>query len=201
MDKAVNRTGGIFKKNGIKIVRYADDFVLMANKIPKDCLRYMNGMFQKMKLKLNVEKSRLLCSREQSFDFLGHTFRFTNSRFNRFKKYWNVEPSKKSQKKVRSNIKKYLKRSGHKNPQILVKELNAILRGWINYYTIKGVTYPGKAKGKLRYYLSKKLIRYYKRKSQRKCKLYNQRVLLKLVNEYGLIDPIKYTLQCRPVNV
>ncbi len=195
LDKAVNRTGGIFQRNGVKIVRYADDFVLMARKIPEECLEYMDWMFSKMKLKLNEEKSRLLCAKEEPFDFLGHTFRFSDDLYGRPVKYWNVEPSKKSQKKVRSNIRDYLKSNGHKAPQVLADDLNSILRGWINYFTIKGVTYPNKAKRNLRHYLGKKLKSYYKRKSQRKCKLYNQGALRVLVDKYGLIDPSKYALR------
>lgn len=194
LDKAVNRTGGIFQRNGVKIVRYADDFVLMAEKIPEECYEYMKWMFIKMKLKLNEEKSKVVCAYEESLEFLGHTFRFSDDLYGRPLKYWNIEPSKKSQKKVRSKIREYLSRNGHKTPQILADELNAKLRGWINYYTIKGVTYPAKAKRDLRYYLSKKLQRYYKRKSQRKCKLYNRGAMRVLVNRYGLIDPSKYTL-------
>ncbi len=147
-----------------------------------------------MKLKLNEEKSRLVCAHEESFDFLGHTFRYSDDLYGRPLKYWNVEPSKKSQKKVRSKIREYLSKNGHKAPQELVDDLNAKLRGWINYYTIKGVTYPNKAKRNLRYYLGKKLQRYYKRKSQRKCKLYNRGAMRVLVNKYGLIDPSKYAL-------
>jgi RNA-directed DNA polymerase len=105
---------------------------------------------------------------------------------------WN--PVKNHRKKVRENIKVYLKKSGHKAPRIVADDLNAITRGWINYYTIKGVTYPQKAKRNLRYYLYTKLMRYYKRKSQRKCKLYNQGALEVLISRYGLIDPTKYAL-------
>lgn len=154
----------------------------------------MNWMFSRMKLKLNEEKSRLLCANEESFDFLGHTFRLSDDLYGRPVKYWNVEPSMKSQKKIRSNIRKYLKANGHKAPQLLANELNAILRGWINYFTIKGVTYPNQAKRNVRYYLGMRLTRYYKRKSQRKCKLHNRGALRVLVNKYGLIDPSKYTL-------
>jgi len=194
LDKAVNKAGGVFQRNGVKIVRYADDFVLMAEKIPEECFEYMKWMFSKMKLKLNEEKSRVVCSYEESFDFLGHTFRFSDDLYGRPLKYWNIAPSKKSQKKVRSKIREYLSKNGHKAPQELADDLNAKLRGWINYYTIKGVTYPAKAKRDLRYYLGKKLQRYYKRKSQRKCKLYNQGAMRVLVNRYGLIDPSKYAL-------
>lgn len=194
LDKAVNKIGGIFQRNGVKLIRYADDIVLMARKIPEECLEHMNWMFSRMKLKLNEEKSRLLCANEESFDFLGHTFRLSDDLYGRPVKYWNVEPSMKSQKKIRSNIRKYLKANGHKAPQLLANELNAILRGWINYFTIKGVTYPNQAKRNVRYYLGMRLTRYYKRKSQRKCKLHNRGALRVLVNKYGLIDPSKYTL-------
>ena len=195
LDRAVNKTGGIFQKSGVRIIRYADDFVLMAEKIPEECLFYLKGLLSRMKLQLNEEKSSVVCAHEASFDFLGHTFRYSDDLYGRPAKYWNIEPSKKSQKKIRRKIREYLSKSGYKAPQTLVDDLNAILRGWINYYTIEGVTYPGKAKRNLRYYLGIKLRRYYKRKSQRKCKLYNQGAIRVLVNRYGLIDPSKYALR------
>jgi len=167
----------------------------MAEKIPEECFAYTLRLFSRMKLKLNEEKSRVVSAYEEPFDFLGHTFRFSDDLHGRPQKYWNVEPSKKSQKKVRSNIREYLKENGHKAPQILVDDLNTKLRGWINYFTIKGVTYPNKAKRDLRYYLVKKLQRYYKRKSQRKSNLYNQGAFRVLVNKYGLVDPTKYALR------
>ena len=192
LDKAVSRVGGVFQRNGVKIVRYADDFVLMAGKMTGECLDRMNVMFRRMKVKLNEEKSKLLCAYEESFDFLGHTFRFSDDIFGRPFKYWNVEPSKKSQKKIRGNIGDYLKHNGHNAPRKVADDLNAITRGWINYFSIPGVTYPNKAKRDLRYYLSNRLTRFYKRKSQRKSKLYHQGAFGVLVSKYGLIDPGKY---------
>ena len=192
LDKAVSRVGGVFQRNGVKMVRYADDFVLMARKIPVECLDYMNGMFRRMKLKLNEEKSRLLCAYEESFNFLGHTFRFSDDMFGRPFKYWNVAPSKKSQKKIRSKIREYLKYNGHNAPRKVADDLNAITRGWINYFSIRGVTYPNMAKRDLRYYLCNKITRFYKRKSQRRCKLFHQGAFEVLISRYGLIDPSKY---------
>ena len=194
-DKAVNRYGGIFHRHGVNIVRYADDFILMARKIPEVCYDYMDHLFTRMKLKLNEEKSKRICAYKESFDFLGHTFRYSDSLFSTgAKKYWNVEPSSKSQKKIRQNIKDYLMKNKHKAADILAHDLNSIMRGWINYFSIKGVTYLMKAKRTLRYYLMNKLYRFYQRKSQRKCKLYNQGVFKVLNEKYGLIDPTKYAL-------
>ena len=192
LDKAVNREDGVFCQYGIEIIRYADDWVLMARRIPQSVLDYLNELLKRMKLKLNDDKSKIVNASEESFDFLGHTFRFDDDVLGRkFRKYWNVEPSSISQKKVRVNLREYLGRNGHKPPQVVANDLNAIRRGWINYFSIKGITYPGKAKRNLRYYLREKLTRFYKRKSQRKCKLYNQGAFKVLVSRYGLIDPSK----------
>jgi len=192
LDKAVQRVNGLFQQNDIKIVRYADDFVLMGKEIPTECKQYLNGLLDRMKLKLNQEKSHQLNAYDTSFDFLGHTFRWTKDRHGRQKHYWNVEPSAKSQKKVRAKIKEYLKKNRHKAPEKIAKDINGITRGWVNYFTTRGVTYPSKAKRNLRYYLFTKLNGFYKRKSQRKSKLYHQGAFKVLVQKYGLIDPTRY---------
>jgi len=192
LDKCVNRINGLFQTNGVKMVRYADDFVLMARKIPDVCYDKLHHMLKHMKLRLNMQKSKIVRAKEESFDFLGFSFRYSNDPWGRDCKYWNVEPSVKSLKKVRANISEYLSNNGHKAPYIVARDLNAIIRGWINYFSIAKVSYPNKAKRKLRYYLCDKLQRFYKRKSQRKCKLYNRGAFGVLVQRYGLIDPTKY---------
>jgi RNA-directed DNA polymerase len=194
LDKAVKRIGGFFQKYGVRIVRYADDFVLMARKMAKESLDYLEKMLSKMKLKLNMEKSRTLKAGSEAFNFLGFTFRYDWDRHGRDSKYLNIMPSKKSEIKVRENIDKYLKENGHRPPETVAMELNAITRGWINYFHIPGTSYPQKAKRNLRFYLMKKLYRYYRRKSQRKCKLYKRGAFEILQKKFGLIDPAKYLI-------
>ena len=113
-------------------------------------------------------------------------FRYSRSR--------RCVPSEKSCKKIREKISEVLKKQKNASPNKIAIILNEIIRGWINYFSIKGISYPQVAKRDLRKYLYMKLKRYYKRKSQRKSKLYNQNVLDVLVNQYGLIDPSKYSL-------
>ena len=191
-DQTVNKLGGLYQQSSVKIIRYADDFVLMASQIPESCLAHMKSMFTNMKLSLNADKSKLLSASEEAFDFLGFTFRYSDDLHGRPLKYWNVEPSKKSQHNIRGKVRTYLSLNGHKSPDELSYGLNSILRGWLNYFTIKGISYPNKAKRALRYYLVQKLTRYYKRKSQRKSKLYHQGAYRQLTTKYGLIDPTKY---------
>ncbi len=192
VDKMINRINGLFSRLGIKIVRYADDFVLMGHAIPKVVLDKLKNALSRMELNLNEDKSHQVDACQMPFDFLGFTIRYDKDRFGRNQRYWNIIPSSKSCRKGRDTIREFLRKSGHYPPDKLAKELNAKLRGWINYYTIPKVSYLQKAKRDLRCYLKKKLNRYFYRKSQRKCKLYRQHAFEKLVKKYNLIDPSKY---------
>ncbi|MDD3536498.1 MAG: reverse transcriptase domain-containing protein, partial [Candidatus Cloacimonetes bacterium] len=192
LDKAVNRKDGYFHKYGVRMVRYADDFILMARKIPKHCIDYLHALMKGMELEINMEKTKMVNVVKEPFDFLGFTFRYDRDLYGRKTKYLNIVPRKKSEKAIRENIKEHLKKNGHKNPTDLVKGLNPILTGWINYYHIPNVSYPQGAKRKLRWYLWESLYRYYRRKSQRKSKLSNQDAFKVLTTKYGLVDPWKY---------
>lgn len=194
-DKIINSKTNIFYKYQIKIVRYADDWVLMGSQIPEEALCEIKKLLNKLKLSLNEDKSKVVNACNESFDFPGHTFCYNVDMFGSQKKYWNVEPSLKSQKNVREKVRDYLRKRGHFAPQELVNGLNAILSGWSNYFTIKGITYPSKAKRTLRYYLCKKLQRYYTRKSQRKSMLFYQGAFGSLISQYGLIDPTRYAFK------
>jgi hypothetical protein len=148
-----------------------------------------------MGLTLNEEKSKLIKATDTPFNFLGFVFRYDHS----FKhpqggKFWNVKPNEKSMKKVRQNVGTALKSMGHYKPELLVSELNAKLRGWLNYFEIEGVSYPYVAKAKLNYYLRTRLTKYFNRKSQRKSRLYRKQAFELLVNKFGLIDPKRYRL-------
>ncbi len=191
-DKIINGKWRVFQEADIKIVRYADDFVLMGKKISEKTRAKVLEILKKMELKLNDEKTKIVKAKENSFDFLGFTFRYDKSLYNKGTKYWNVVPSKKSQKRLREKIRECLKCSGHLSPIILASELNSKLRGWINYYSIAGVSYPSKAKWNIDWYLEGRLRSYYKRKSQRKSRLYSKGAYEILVNKYGLIKATAY---------
>ncbi len=50
---------GEFRKLGIYIVRYADDFVLMGRKINGKVIARIEDIFRRMELELSKEKTRL----------------------------------------------------------------------------------------------------------------------------------------------
>ncbi len=191
VDKIVNKAGGSFKRIGIRIIRYADDFVLMGKEIPKEMIQRLKAILENMELELNETKSKKIKAKEDPAEFLGFTIRYDKDIYGTNKKYWNIIPSKKAEKKIRENISELLHKGKHYQPEKLVKEINPKIRGWLNYYTIPKVSYPAMSQRRLRFYMTTKLWRYYNRKSQRKSRLYRQNAFGKLVSKYKLIDPTK----------
>ena len=192
VDKIVNDQHKLFYQQGIKIIRYADDFVLMGKQITQQAIERLQNILQRMGLSLNEQKTKLIQSRDTSFNFLGFTVRYDRDLKGRNKRYWNIFPSRKSENKIRSKIKEFLHRSGHFAPAKVSHGLNGILRGWINYFQISGDSYTANSKRKIRFYLYERLFRYYNRKSQRRSSLYGPQALSILEGKYLLINPTKY---------
>jgi hypothetical protein len=195
IDRIVNNPWSLFGIFGIKIVRYADDFVLMGKTLPPEVLEKLESLLNRMGLMINKEKTRKIDARNESFNFLGFSIRYDKDLFGKNTRYWNIIPSKKSEQKIRDKVRDYLKTHGHYNANDLVGGLNTIMRGWLNYFAIKGVSYPSMCNCRLRFYLSNSLYRYYDRKSQRKCRLYGRNAFKVLTDNYGLIDPTKFALR------
>jgi len=195
IDRIVNNPQSLFSKYGIQIIRYADDFVLMGKTLPVEITERLKNLLDRMGLTINETKTRQIDARKESFNFLGFTIRYDLDIKGRKNRYWNIVPSKKSEQKIRDKVKDYLSTHGHCKTQDVAIELNTILRGWLNYFDIKGVSYPAMSRRRLRFYLCNSLYRYYNRKSQRKCRLYGHNAFEVLEAKFGLIDPTKYVLQ------
>ncbi len=189
IDRIVNKAESIFGQNGIRIVRYADDFVLMGKRIPAPAIKYLKRILERMELTLNEEKTKVLNVWEETFDFLGFTIGYRKGRIS--KKYLSIIPGKKAEKRFRRNIDKYLKESLYFNDSQLTKGLNEKIRGWIGYFSIPGVSHTWESRQSLSYYVGIKLEWYFQRKSQRRKRLVNQRAVHYLIRHYGLINMAK----------
>lgn len=195
VDRIVNNAQSLFSKHGVKMVRYADDFVLMGRMIPEEVIKKLKSLLHRMGLSLNEDKTRKLDAITESFSFLGFTIRYDKDIKGRDFRYWNIVPSKKSEQKIRNKVKEYLGKHGHCKAQDVADGLNSIMRGWLNYFNINGVSYPSMSKRRLRVYLFNSLYRYYNRKSQRKSRLYGHMAFEVLTSKYGLIDPTNYVIK------
>jgi RNA-directed DNA polymerase len=138
-DRRFHRTEGPGCWAKAKLVRYADDFVVLARYVSPQLQGWIEQTLEGwMGLKLNREKTRVveLKAERASLDFLGYTFRYDRDRFGRERKYLNVTVSKKALKRARARLHELTaRRQAHVPVPELVHVLNRYLRGWANYFS------------------------------------------------------------------
>jgi group II intron reverse transcriptase/maturase len=119
----------------VRLVRYADDLVLLTDRDARWAMERLREILARLDLKLNEEKSRVVNSEEETFDFLGFTYRRVWNR-TRTKRVTIFYPSKKSQKRLRARMKKVLDPTAPVKVADQVHRANTILRGWVNYFRV-----------------------------------------------------------------
>jgi RNA-directed DNA polymerase len=139
------------------IVNYADDLVICCKGNVEEALRAMRQVMDRLRLTVNEEKTHLCHLPEQYFDFLGYTFgRCYSPQTGRA--YLGTRPSKKS---IQSQIESIREKTDRKRcglaAEVVVKELNAGLRGWANYFKLGPV---GKAHRAIDAYATQRLRRW-----------------------------------------
>jgi RNA-directed DNA polymerase len=119
-----------------KIVNYADDFVICCRGTADKAMSIMQEMMERLKLTVNVEKTRLCRLPRETFDFLGYTFgRLWSQRLG--KAYLGLQPSQKSLRRLRESLHEETSRKWQwKSPQELAQTLNRKLAGWANYFCV-----------------------------------------------------------------
>jgi RNA-directed DNA polymerase len=200
LDKIVNDANKLFSKEGIKIIRYADDFVMMGKRISKEAMSYLKQLLTRMELTLNEEKTRRIDARKESFQFLGYQIRCDRSQYSKYGKYWNICPSPKSLNKLREKLREERTRYVMCPGDVIARKLNSILKGWLNYFTIPGVSYTQAARRDIDYYLRESIWRLYRRKSQRHSQMKCRNAYQQLKQKHGLVDVCHYGLKAAPVN-
>jgi RNA-directed DNA polymerase len=123
-----------------RIVNYADDFVILCVNTGQEVYKTMEMMMGKLGLEVNREKTRLCRVPEESFDFLGYTFGQCYSSRNG-RGYIGTRPSKKKVKGIMERISQSTERTTlTEETTQKVRELNTLLRGWGNYFSLGPVS-------------------------------------------------------------
>ena len=166
-DTVFYRPGGPAHWAKAKLVRYADDFVVLARYQSPKLRGWMESKLETwMGLEINQDKTRVIDLKQEaaSLDFLGFTFRWDRSWYGK-QQFWNVFPSEKSLKREREKLKEMTRgRRRHWPIPLLIREINEQLRGWASYFRFG---YPSRAFGKINYYVHGCLHGHLKRRSQR----------------------------------
>ena len=167
-DAMFHRKSGPRHWANARLVRYADDFVVMARYQGHRIDEWLDAKLEGwLGLSINREKTKVVnLDQAESLDFLGFTFRYDRDLYGSDKTYLNVTPSKKSLKKARDAIREKTGPSKcYKPTPEVVKDLNTFLRGWSNYFEFG---YPRKAFRDVCHYARQRMVTHLNRRSQRK---------------------------------
>ena len=167
-DKLFHRSDGPYCWANARLVRYADDFVIMAryvgDRIEGFVEQWLQGRFG---LTVNVDKTRTvnLSVSGESLDFLGYMFRYDRDRQGRPHKYLNLCPSKKAMQRERDKLREMTGPDRCFVPiPSLIAQINEHLKGWGNYF---GLGYSRRAFRQINRFVQERLERHLKRRSQR----------------------------------
>ncbi len=114
------------EQQGIEMVRYADDFVILSRSEAEagKALELVRQWTVKAGLQLHPDKTRIVdATQEGGFDFLGYHFERNMK--------W---PRKKSLKKFKDTIRAKTKRTNGYSLQTIIENVNRTSRGWFEYF-------------------------------------------------------------------
>lgn len=127
------------RRNGgatMKIIRYADDFLVMVNGQRADAEALwdeVGEVLAPMGLRLSVEKTRVVHI-DEGFDFLGWHIQRRAWGGRHGKRAVYTYPSKKALASIIGKVRRWTRRAKHRTLADLLHRLNPVLRGWCNYF-------------------------------------------------------------------
>lgn len=116
---------------GLKFVRYADDCIILvksekaANRVLESITKFIE---KKLGLKVNAEKSKV--TRPTQTKYLGFSF------WKDTKGKWKPKPHLKSYQKIKRKLKQLTCRRISISLDERIKQINYVVRGWVNYFRI-----------------------------------------------------------------
>lgn len=188
LDLRWHRAGGPRDRYNARLVRYADDFVVLARFIGAPVQDFLEELLEgKMRLSLNREKTRIVKLKESkaSLDFLGYTFRFDRSVYGPETVYLNQFPSKKAQARLGKKIHDLTYRRRSNPISEVIKDLNRMLLSWARYFRLG---YPSRVFHKVDRYVEWRMFRFTRNRSQRRMRVPKETTLTAWLNEQGLVQ-------------
>jgi RNA-directed DNA polymerase len=188
-DKAFHAERGPVKWANARLVRYADDFVILARYQGPRLVGWVESTIEQwMGLEINRDKTRIVNLRSPgaSVDFLGFTFRFNRDLYGHGHKYLNVEPSKKALARER---RKLCEMTSYRRCLVpipdMIEGINRHLLGWSNYFSFG---YPRQAFRHINWHVRNRLARQLKRRSQRPYRPPKDQSFYKHLADLGLVS-------------
>lgn len=172
LDVAFHRRSGPGTWAKARLVRYADDFVIMARYVGDRITGWVDETVEEwLGLTINRKKTRVVTLTrrgEASLDFLGYTFRYEWDRFGRGWRYLAAVPSDRATARARQELRNLIGPKQSWMPmQELIQQVNRQLGGWGSYFSYG---YPRAAKRAMNVFVLERLGKHLRRRSQRPCR-------------------------------
>jgi len=169
-DKAFHGKGGPATWAKARLVRYADDFVIMARYVDQRIIGWVERTIEsRLGLTINREKTSVVDVNRagERLDFLSYSFRYDRSYIG-LGRFLNRFPSKSAMARARQRVRGLTPRSYNHIPiREVVRRLNSFLRGWAGYF---GTGYPYAPFRQLDDYVRQRMVKHLQRRSQRSFK-------------------------------
>ena len=175
----------IAQRYGARIVRYADDLVILCKRDITQPLALLKQILDRLGLTLNETKTHTVDAFQESFDFLGFSFQMRRSH-NSGKWYPHTEPSGKSTQRIKEKVKRLTDRRLTPVPlNNLMDTLNRSLSGWCNYFHYRNST---QVMEKVKLYTEERMRTHLRRRHKIKCRdtAMGRFTRSVLYNQYGL---------------
>ena len=186
-DRAFHAKDGPAQFANARLVRYADDFVVLARWMGPRLVAWLERTLeQDLRLTLNRTKTRVVLMHERGarLDFLGFTLRYDRDLRGRDRCYLNIVPSPRAQARVREKLRGLTSAPAKTSLVDTVAAVNGLLRGWTTYFRYG---YPRVSFRRLNHYLLVRFRCFLRNRSQRRSRPFRQgESLYAGLHRYGL---------------
>jgi len=186
-DRAFHGPDGPAQFANARLVRYADDFVVLARWMGPRVIAWLERTLeQDLRLTVNRTKTRVvrLHAVGVSLDFLGFTLRYDRDRLGRDRRYLNVMPSERALARIREKLRGLTSASAKRSLGETITTVNTLLRGWSAYFQYGS---PRGAFRAINYRLQVRFSCFLRNRSQRRSRPFRQGESLHAgLHRYGL---------------
>jgi len=187
-DRAFHGETGPATWANARLVRYADDFVVLARWQGPRLVAWLERVLERrLGLVVNREKTRIVKLKDEgtSFDFLGFTLGWVPDLKGRGHRYLAVRPSEKTLVRERGALREIVNiHAGCMPIPMLVKRLNRHLLGWANYFNLG---YPRHVFRRVNSYVRDRLCGHLGRRSQRRYRAPDGKTMYEHLADLGLV--------------
>ena len=173
VDEMMERAREVTRRKGYEnmgFVRSADDMVILVHGHPSEdwllraVQKRLKEELEKLQVQMNEEKTTVVNLKEGGcFSFLGFDFRLNRNR--KGQTYVSKTPRKKKRKEIGQRVKAVLKANWNQPLGEVIQAVNAVVRGWVNYFRIGNST---RTFNMVRYEVERK-VRKFVSKRQKRC--------------------------------